>query len=374
MNTNILSNAIALSDHDLLARVAVLAGKEREASVELVAHLTALDARPALYAAAGHGSLFTYCTDVLRLSEDATCNRIQAARACRDFPMILDLLASGAMSLTSVRILRPRLTPENHEAVLARASRRSRREIEALIAELAPRPDVPSSVRKLPKATPAPTLLPAVPSTATRVEAATLGSPEPAPPVSSPPPPLTTRRPIIETTSPERYRVQFTIGKESHDRLRRVQALLRREIPDGDPGAIFDRALTLLLEKVERAKLGSATKPRPRSIRPGADKQLRTPVVDARDIPRHVQRAVSQRDGGQCAFVSKDGHRCTERTFLEFHHIHPYALGGLATVENISLRCRRHNQYEAELIFGPRGASVVRETSDGRSAAGPPAP
>jgi hypothetical protein len=344
----------------------VLAGKEREATVELVAHLAELDTRPALFAAQGYGSLFTYCTEVLRLSEDATCNRIQAARACRDFPVILEALASGGMSLTSVRILRPHITPENHEAVLARASGRSRREIEALVAELAPRPDVPSSVRKLPTATPAPTLMPAATSTAMRVEAATLASPEPAPPVISPPPPPTTRRPIIETTSPERYRVQFTIGKESHDKLRRVQALLRREIPDGDPGAIFERAVSLLLEKVEKTKLGAAAKPRPRPIRPGADRQ--------RDIPSHVQRAVSQRDGGQCGFVSKGGHRCTERTFLEFHHIRPYALGGLATVENISLRCRRHNQYEAELIFGPRGTSVVRETTDGRSAAGPVRP
>jgi hypothetical protein len=323
--------------------------------VELVAHLAALDARPALYAAQGHGSLFTYCTEVLRLSEDATCNRIQAARACRDFPMILDLLASGALSLTSVRILRPHLTPENHEAVLARALGRRRREIEALVAELAPRPDVPSSVRKLPTTAPAAILTPAATSTAMRFEAATLGSSEPVPPVSSPPPPLTARRPIIETTSPERYRVQFTIGKDSHDKLRRVQDLLRREIPDGDPGAIFDRALTLLLEKVEKAKLGAAAKPRSaRPIRPGADRQ--------RDVPSHVQRAVSQRDGGQCAFVSKGGHRCTERAFLEFHHIQPYALGGLATVDNISLRCRRHNQYEAGLVFGPHSTSVVRET------------
>ncbi|PYQ42135.1 MAG: hypothetical protein DMF77_13925 [Acidobacteria bacterium] len=321
----------------------MLAGKEREASVELVAHLAALDARPALFAAAGHGSLFSYCTDVLRLSEDATCNRIQAARACRDFPMILDLLASGAMSLTSVRILRPHLTPENHEAVLARASRRSRREIEALIAELAPRPDVPSSVRKLPTATPAPTL-------ASRQPAPPFSSP---PPISSPSPPITTRRPIVETTSPERYRIQSTIGKESHDKLRRLQALLRREIPDGDPGAIVDRALTLLLEKVEKAKLRAAAKPRPRAIRPGADRQGR--------VPRPVKRGAWRRDGGQCAFVSGDGHRCTERAFLEFHHVLPYAQGGLATVENISLRCRGHNQYESELVFGPRGASTVRE-------------
>jgi hypothetical protein len=376
MNTNILALAFGLSDQDLLARVSVLAGKEREASAELVAHLTALDARPALYAAGGHGSLFTYCTEVLRLSEDATCNRIQAARACRDFPVILDLLASGAMSLTSVRMLRPHLTPENHEAVLARACGRSRRQIEALVAELAPRPDVPSSVRKLPTATPAPalipapTLLPAAPSPAPRAEAATLASPQPPPPISPPPPLPTTRRPIIETTLPERYRVQFTIGKESHDKLRRVQALLRREIPDGDPAAIFDRALTLLLERVEKAKLGAASKPRaPRPIRPGADRQLRTPVVPSRDVPRHIKRAAERRDGGQCAFVSRNGHRCTERSFLEFHHIQPYALGGLATLENISLRCRRHNQYEADVVFGPRGMPEVRERQGFQSSA-----
>jgi hypothetical protein len=365
MNTNILALASQLSDQDLLTRVGVLAGKEREATVELVAHLAVLDARPALFAAAGHGSLFTYCTEVLRLSEDATCNRIQAARACRDFPVILDLLASGAMSLTSVRMLRPHLTPENHEAVLARASGRTRREIETLIAELAPRPDVPSSVRKLPTATPAPapTLEPATTLPATRVDGALVELPEPAPPISAPPPLLTTRRPIIETTSPERYRVQFMIGKESHDKLRRVQALLRREIPDGDPAAIFDRALCLLLEKVEKAKVGAAAKPRaPRPIRPGADRQLRTPVIPSRDVRRHVKRAAWKRDGGQCAFVSKDGHRCMERSFLEFHHIQPHALGGLATLENISLRCRRHNQYEADLVFGPHGVSTVRET------------
>ena len=49
-----------------------------------------------------------------------------------------------------------------------------------------------------------------------------------------------------------------------------------------------------------------------------------------------------------------DGRRCTERAFLEFHHRQPYAKGGAATFDNISLRCRRHNQYEAEVVFGPR--------------------
>jgi hypothetical protein len=65
------------------------------------------------------------------------------------------LLASGELSLTSIRMLGPHLTIENHESVLTRARGRRRRQIEALVAELAPRPDVPSSVRKLPNTPPA---------------------------------------------------------------------------------------------------------------------------------------------------------------------------------------------------------------------------
>src|SRR2546422_11335446 len=97
-----------------------------------------------------------YCTQALRLSEDAACSRIEAARACRRFPVILDLLTSGEMTLTSVRLLGRHLTLENHQAVLARAGRRSRQEIEALVAELAPRPDVPTSARRLPPFTSTP--------------------------------------------------------------------------------------------------------------------------------------------------------------------------------------------------------------------------
>jgi hypothetical protein len=257
------------------------------------------------------------------------------------------------MSLTSVRLLHRHLTLENHQDVLARAGGRSRREIEALVAELAPRPDVPTSVRKVPAPVRTLAVNPVpVAAMATAPEplaAAATDASDPRP-VAGPTPHPPTRRPIIEHTSPERYRVQFTIGKESHDRLRRLQALLRREIPNGDAGAIVERALILLLEKVETAKVGAAKRPRaPRAIRPGTDGP-----TSSRDVARDVKRSAWRRDGGQCAFVSVDGHRCTERAFLEFHHVQPYALGGPATADNISLRCRRHNQYEAELVFGPR--------------------
>src|SRR5260221_1559672 len=205
MNSTILITASALSDRDLLARLEVLAGNERQASVELIAHLAALDSRPALFLAQGYGSLFSYCTQALRLSEDAACNRIEGARACRRFPRILDLLASGSLTLTSVRLLAKHLTEENHQSVLAKASDRSRREIDVLIAELAPRPDIPSTVRKLPcpTATPAPSAG-ARPAT-TRVPSAAGPAIAPAPSALPAMP-----RPIVQASAPERYRVPFT--------------------------------------------------------------------------------------------------------------------------------------------------------------------
>jgi hypothetical protein len=376
MKINAFADATALSDGELLVRLRTLASAEREASAELVAHLAALDARPALYAAEGFGSLFSYCTVVLRLSEDAACNRIEAARVCGRFPEVVELLASGAVTLTSLRLLRRHLTPENHQEVLARASGGTRKEIESLVAELAPRPDAPNLVRRLPvpstghadTGSSAPLLgADACSTSASSSGSGSMADPLPAETASAPAP-IASRspRPRIQATAPERYRVQLTIGAETHAQLRRLQDLLRREIPSGDPAVIFARAVALLLETVEKTKLAATTRPRPkRSIRPGTDSAIRTPIVESRHIPSDVKRDVWRRDAGQCAYVAPSGRRCDERAFLELHHVQPFAKQGPATVANIALRCRRHNQYEAEMEFGPRPratAAPVRES------------
>jgi HNH endonuclease len=154
----------------------------------------------------------------------------------------------------------------------------------------------------------------------------------------------------VAPLSPGRYRVQFTVDTETYQDLRLAQDLFRREIPDGDPGAIFGRALKLLLAQAAKDKAGAASTPGPvRPVAPGS-----------RHIPAVVKRAVWLRDRGQCAFVAKLGRRCTERAFLELHHIHPFAHGGEATVANISLRCRRHNAHESDLVFGPRLAGEAK--------------
>ena len=57
-----------------------------------------------LYLAQGYSSLFTYCTQSLRLSEHAAYGRIEAARAARKWPVIVELLTDGSMTLTTVKV------------------------------------------------------------------------------------------------------------------------------------------------------------------------------------------------------------------------------------------------------------------------------
>ena len=354
MHENIPAAAARLSDDALDARLRSLAGRERDATFEIVVHLSELYGRKR-HLGEGPGTLYLYCRDVLHLSEDAAYNRAAAARAVRRFPVILDGLADGSLNVTTVKLLRKVLTPENHLAVLAEAKHRSNREVKVIVARLEPRPDVPSSVRKLP--TPRTTVPSRVASSPDEDRKA------PPPPTLLPPPPF--RHPVIAPLTPERYRVEFTVRKETHDRLRRVQDLLRRSIPDGDPSAIFDRALILLEREAEKELTAATNRPRP----------ARATAAGSRHIPAAVRRVVWRRDGGQCAFVGRSG-RCTSRSFLELHHVKPFAAGGEATVENISLRCRAHNVYESELVFGRFDPSVVSESPEKYAVSGeiPPVP
>lgn len=315
-----------LSDDQLIAEVKRLAAAERRATATLVRALMELDARR-LYLGEGCSSLFTYCTQVLHLSESAAYNRIEAARAARRFPPVIESLEAGALTLTAARLLAPHLTTENCRELLVSARHKSKTDVERLIASLRPEPVTVPSVRKLP----APRRL-AVETPAPPVHVSTMPSKTTAA--------MTSSRPVVVPVAPERYKVQLTITGETRQKLERVEALVRHMVPSADLAEIFDRALTLLLKDLERRRC--AATPAPRSSNEESQ---------SRYVPAAVKREVWRRDEGRCAFIGREG-RCKERSFLEFHHVRPYAVGGVASVANIELRCRAHNAYEASLFFG----------------------
>lgn len=416
MQNDILASLPQLTDTDLVGRVKALIARERDATAEIVAHLAELATRD-VHLRAGYPSLYVYCRDALGLSEWEAYNRIEVAQTARRFPLVMDLLAQGAVSLTAVRLLAPHLTADNHREVLAEASGKRKAQIEVMVARLSPRPDVRGSVRRLPRLARAARQPPAVgcdPLAGPAMQApdslraassdsdgAALASPVPsqcdawgcnarasdidpttgvAPGQVAPgqahtgaaaPMPRATTTPL----SPDRYKFQVTIGSETVEKIRLAKDMLGHALPSGDDAAILDRAFSALLLELAKKKFADTQRPRTPagkqvvvaagvSANEKVSANARTPETvpasianAARTPPAAVKRAVWVRDLGRCAFVGERGHRCNERRFVEFHHVDPYALGGEATVEGIQLRCRRHNDYEGRLYFGTRRRS-----------------
>ena len=343
-----ITHASRLSNAALTAELSRLAHCEREATAALIVHLAEFDARR-LFEGAGFSSLFRYCRKVLHLSEDAVYNRIKTARAARRYPVVISGLESGALSLTTVRLLAPRLTPENHQELLAAASGKGKQAVEELRARRFPQPDVPARVRKVPSrpATPELEVSPAsAPTPNTCPPVAAGGAPLAAAAGPEKPLPLpvpAAARPVVRPLAPERYEIRFTASGEMRERLRVAQDLLGHAIPSGDIAQVFDRALTLLVADLSRKKFGTTAWPR----------RSRGQSDESRNIPADVKRRVDAHDQRRCAFVAPNGRRCDERRFLEFHHVVPYAAGGKPTAENIQLRCRTHNGYEIDVFYGP---------------------
>lgn len=339
-----------LTDDELLRRLGELLRQSRRVEAELVAHIGEVDARR-LYAREAAPSMFAYCTDVLHLSEAEAYLRITVARAAREHPQLLEMLAGGRLHLSGAAKLAPHLTLANRDAVLPRAAHRSKRGIEELVAELAPKPDAATIVRRLPQpCAPATQLRPDGVQPALDADALPSVSTAPAAPsgpaasaaASSVTPPATA---VIQRLAPARYKIQFTASAALCRKIERLRALMRSSIPDGDIAAVIEEAVTEKLARLEARRFAKTEAPR-RTLEDAST------ASRSRYIPAAVRRAVYHRDGGRCVYVGETGGRCTERARLEFHHRHPFGFGGGHDPGNIRLMCRTHNAYLAEADYG----------------------
>jgi hypothetical protein len=432
-------------DDELLRRLSELLRDSRRTEVDLVAHVGEVDGRR-LYARFASPSMFAYCTRVLHLSGAEAYLRITAARAAREHPILLEMLSDGRLHLSGVARLAPHLTRENRDAILHRAVHQSKRQIDELIAEFHPRPDVPALVRKLPDrgraqehrplavapggsdgATDAGSTGAADPEltlaataagvhmgTREQADAALPESPRGAGPASVQTPADQTQtassetrpeasagtelrpdgvgpRSVVVPLAPSRYKVQFTASADLRDKLERLQALLSTQLPGGDLGAVIEHAVSETVARLETRRYGTrrtsplqATRSAARlppsapsapaalpsalpsaraGLARGARSQPSGAVPDAgrsRHIPAALRRAVHERDGGRCRFVDELGRRCPERNRLEYHHLHPFGMGGGHALENVRLLCPAHNRHAAEHDYGRRAMDQYR--------------
>jgi 5-methylcytosine-specific restriction endonuclease McrA len=377
-----------LSERQLLNRFSDLVHQDQRHTAQLLTAIAEIDERK-LWAKRACPSMFAFCVERFHMSESMAGKRIWAARTARRYPVVLQMVARGELHLSGIVKIAKYLTADNHRALLAGARHKSSREIDLLIAEVAPRPDVPSRIRALPR-----TIGSVGYSSAGRVSECTTGSvtidactrhdsasakepkpagepathystcttePMPANACTAQGPDLALEnrsaaapnaprhRSQVVALAPRRYKIEITVDQQTHDKLRTLQDLLGHRIADADPAIIVSRAIDSFLDDTLKKKAALTDRTRPGDRRKGSEghSDRRT-----RAIPAAIRREVWQRDGGRCTFVDDQGRRCRATRSVEYHHEKPYGKGGRHRVDNIALRCRAHNQYQADLDFG----------------------
>jgi len=293
-----------LSEDSLHASAVTHTGRAARANAHLLADLAEIEERK-LHLKLGHGSMVAYCVAELGHSEQEAYQRIGVARLARRFPVIFEMIADGRQTLSSIKLLACRLSPETADHLLVASAHRTKSEIRHLLAQRFPNPWFDKD-------------------TSRRLGPDRVGM-------------------WIETPiAPGVYELRVVYGQETHDKLLHQRNLLSHQVPSGDMGEVLDRSLEIAIRHTEKRRFAAAEHPRSGSGR-----------SESRHIPAEVRRAVIERDGGKCAFVSADGKRCGSEWKPEFDHREAFAQGGEATVDNLRLLCRAHNQYVAECTFGP---------------------
>jgi hypothetical protein len=323
-----------VSDDALHAGVKTLAGRYNVLTADLLAHLAEVDAR-GIYRERACSSLYTYCVYELRLSEDEAQRRAKAARTAREFPVLFEMLAEGAIHLTGLLLLAPYLTRENHGELWARARFRTKREIEHLVSEIAPRPDVPArieplgprhvanlwqaytaslrgAVRELAPGVTAGDAPPVVldesedESTPDEGKGASrasdeneglemgLGANDPAEGEPAPARMDEAQAVGLKPLVPQRYRVEFTASARYVELLEEARDLLQHRVPNRDIARVHELAMEAFVEELRKRRRAQRSGPR-RAAAPGPAPERVNDVATLGSAPERVNDAGSDR-------------------------------------------------------------------------------
>ncbi len=340
---------------DFTSRLADLLRREHGAMAEFLVQLVAFD-RQRLWVELGYPSLFYFLHRELGLSKGAAHYRKTAAELVQRCPEVVEPLRDGRLCVTSIVELAKVLTPENRHEVLPRFFHASKREAMAEVAamrpvEAPPRRDVVTAVR--------------APALALETPAAHVDGPPPAPSdaekagtavqpaghldANSSPRPQQGRATELPLTA-DLSRLHVTVSRRFLAKLEAARAALSHVHPGACAEQVLEAGLDLVLSQHAKRK-GVVAKP-----------QTKRRPSKPDHVPAQVMREVWMRDGGRCQHPLHSGGICGSTERVEVHHVEARALGGPATVENLSLRCRFHNDLEARRDYGDDWMGRFTET------------
>jgi hypothetical protein len=321
-------------------RLSIRLKNERQELVLFLVELGAFDAQQ-LALELGYPSTLGCLMGELGLSESSACRRIAAARLLARFPQIAPYLLASRLSLTGLVVLKEVLDESNVDALLEQAAGLSEPDLRQLVMRL-----------RFDEAAPTVTVAPGQEALATGPAAAVAADG------------VATSRSerVVEEAAPREALEAMTlwVTPEFREELAAVGALLSHAVPSGKTADVLLHVLRAQRKVLERRRHGSPRRKQPKAA--AVEVKATAPATENdRYIAAEVRRVVFEREGGSCAFVGEDGRRCGSKRWLEYHHREPFACGGPATADNLTLYCHAHNKLQAKRDFGE--AHVLKKSA-----------
>ncbi len=243
--------------------------------------------RARTYLHLGYGSLWSYVTMGLKLSESQAQQFISVMRKSKEIPELKLAVAKGEVSLPKAALIVSELKNDNKEVWLEKAGSLSTRNLKLEVAKINPN----------------------------------------AKPFDR-----------ITVRTEELSELKVGLKREVIEQLKRVQDLLsqskRRPVKLDEA---IEELTKLYLEKNDPVKKAA------RALR--TDKVKVTPLKLGRTAhPAWVKHLVHQRSHSQCMAILPTGQRCESRRFLEIHHKQPLSRGGSNHPDNLILLCSGHHK------------------------------
>lgn len=307
---------LKLKDSELLSAIKVLVHDERDLLVKILQHLREIERRR-LYSDLGYSSLYDYAVLELGYSEGQANRRITAMRTIKELPEVEAKIASGELNLSNVQQAQTlfrewaRTEPQKSLgkseklAVLARIENKSVRAAQKELIAICPKLALPAEKERL----------------------------------------------VTEDVT----EVRFLMNESLKAKLEELRSLLGPKGASMSYGDLFDAMSDLSLAAVKAKKFGKKRSQVAVQIaeQQGADTTMMPSTskarvsANARHISAAVKHLVWKRDRGCCT-------KCGSRRNLNYDHIRPVAVGGLATAENLRLLCFGCNQRARIRNFGVR--------------------
>jgi 5-methylcytosine-specific restriction endonuclease McrA len=245
-------------------------------------------------------SLYAYCVDVMKLTESVSLNWIAIMRRGKDVPELVTAVNDGRISVSAARKITGVITSENKDAWLSFAENSSVQQVEKAVAIASPREAVRESMKYV---------------------------------------------------TGERLPLTLGVSEEWKSHLSKLKDLLsqkcQRSIDSEEALLIVMGDYILRNDPLEKAKRSAARS----EVR--ANRKEKVERVEPH-VSRHAQQfgpvcksikhAVLLRDAHQCTEPSFDGNRCSEKRWLDLHHIVPRSRGGTNNPENLRTVCRAHHR------------------------------